>query len=243
MGIRCYLAMTDQEISGCEQMPEHPGWMACHFSCYGTGLSNLPRNLPAGSMVILNDRTPIQGHDPKKITQQLCALCETHKPECVLLDLQRAGEPQLQKLANTLTEQLPCPVGVSEAYAGDCGGAVFVSPCPLCTPLKKHLAPWEGREVWLDVALQAQVITVDRDGCHPADVPLSQLPEPIFTDEELCCRYHMELLEDRVLFHLRRSKDELSKLLQQADALGVTYAVGLFQQLADFHLDFMCFHT
>lgn len=233
MGIRCYLAMTAQEMSGCGQMPEHPGWMACHFSCYGTGLSNLPRSLPAGSMVILNDRTPIQGHDPAQILEQLHTVCDTWKPECVLLDLQRAGEPQLQKLANTLTGQLPCPVGVSEAYAGDCGDAVFISPCPLCTPLKEHLAPWQGREVWLDIAMQAQIVTVDTNGSHPADVPFCQLTEPVFTDEELCCRYHMELLEDRVLFHLHRGRDELRGLLQQADALGVTCAVGLFQQLGN----------
>jgi hypothetical protein len=60
-------------------------WMACHFSPYGTGLSNLPPNLPANAMVILNDRTPIHGHDSKEILCQLNNLT----PHCLLLDFQR----------------------------------------------------------------------------------------------------------------------------------------------------------
>lgn len=234
MGIHCYLAMTAAEIHNCQPLPKNPGWMACHFSSYGTGLSNLPRQLPPGAMIILNDRTPIHGHDPVQIKEQLLELCAAFSPSRILLDLQRQSQPQTETLVGVLTKDLPCPVGVSEAYAHACDGAVFVSPCPVCTPLEKHFAPWNGRELWLDMALQSQSVIIDQAGSHRCDEILEELPEPVFTDPALCCRYHMEVLEDRVIFHLQRGKTELEMLLQQAEALGVTCAVGLYQQLSSF---------
>ena len=231
MEIRCYLAMTAQEMQTQTTLPPYPGWMACHFSCYGTGLSNLPGFLPPESMLIVNDRTPICGHDPTLIKDQLTQLCEAHSPSRILLDLQRPGQAQTDTLVNTLLEGLPCPIGVSEAYAEGRSCPVFVAPCPLCTPLEKHLAPWQGREVWLDIAMQAQAVTINRLGSHPGGAILEELPEPVFTDETLCCRYHMQVSDDRVIFHLERREPELKMLLEQAKNAGVSCAVGLYQQL------------
>lgn len=228
MGIRCYLAMTAAEIHNCEQLPENLGWMACHFSSYGTGLSNLPQTLPPGAVIILNDRTPIHGHDPQQIKQQLSNLCQQLSPAGILLDLQRRESTETNELVTELTSGLPCPVGVSEAYAAYCESPVFLSPCPVYIPLEEHLAPWNEREIWLDIAPQAQTVTIDEMGSTPKDVAWTELSDPVFTDEALCCRYHMEVLEDRVLFHLQRDQE---KLLAMAEKLGVTCAVGLYQQL------------
>ena len=46
------------------------------FFPYSTGLSNLPKALPPGSMVILDDITPIHGHDAEAIAAQLRPLVE-----------------------------------------------------------------------------------------------------------------------------------------------------------------------
>ena len=46
MAISIYLAASPAQISKMERFPEKLAWMACHFSPYGTGLSNLPASLP-----------------------------------------------------------------------------------------------------------------------------------------------------------------------------------------------------
>ena len=42
MAIRQYLAMTAAEMTQAGSLPRHAAWMACHFSPYSTGLTNLP---------------------------------------------------------------------------------------------------------------------------------------------------------------------------------------------------------
>ena len=91
MAIRPFLAMTAAEIQGTETLPPKTAWMACHFSPYSTGLSNLPKALPPGSMVILDDITPIHGHDAEAIAAQLRSRLEEIECSGVLLDFQRPG--------------------------------------------------------------------------------------------------------------------------------------------------------
>ena len=76
MAMDVFLAMTAAEIYGNRNLPANIGWMACHFSPYGTGLSNLPKRLPASSLLIVDDITPIRGHDPPYILDQLAATAE-----------------------------------------------------------------------------------------------------------------------------------------------------------------------
>ena len=76
MVLPLYLAMTAAEIRANTDFPPNIGYMACHFSPYGTGLSNCPAHLPEGSMLILNDRTPVYGHCPERIAQQLMEMAE-----------------------------------------------------------------------------------------------------------------------------------------------------------------------
>lgn len=233
MAIRCYLAMTAAEFSCSGTLPEEPAWMACHFSCYGDGLSNLPQTLPKGSMVIVNDRTPIQNHDCDRIVQQLTQLFEALHPTCFLLDFQRPGIAQTAALAQVLTQKLPCPIGVTQHYAQALNCPVFLEPPPLHIPLQEHLAPWKTREIWLEVAAEAEMITVTEEGSHFALTGDMDLPEPVFDDPVLHCRYHTRVSNDRAIFHLVRQKPELAQLLKEAEALGVTQAVGLFQQLGN----------
>ena len=76
MAIRPFLAMTAAEIRNTAILPSRTAWMACHFSPYGRGLSNIPSVLEEGSLLILDDITPIRGHDPEVITQQLMQAME-----------------------------------------------------------------------------------------------------------------------------------------------------------------------
>ena len=77
MGISHYLAMTAEEIATTDILPEHTAYMACHFSPYGTGLTNIPESLPKNAILILNDRIPFCGHDKALIAKQLAQLMES----------------------------------------------------------------------------------------------------------------------------------------------------------------------
>lgn len=233
MAIRCYLAMTAGEIAGVKALPPYPAWMACHFSSYSTGLSNLPRALPEGAMVIVNDRTPAQGHDPTEVVFQLQTLDKAWKPAYFLLDLQRPADPQTTRIVRAVADAFGDRVGVSEVYAGELDCPVFVGACPLRVPLSKHLKKWTGREIWLEAALETEIVTVGEAGSRIEPAALQELGEPAFYDEKLCCRYRTELLGDRAVFTVQRDQAALQKLLDAAEKLGVKLAVGLYQQLGD----------
>ncbi len=231
MAIPCYLAMTGAEVAAGSVLPQHMAWMACHFSCYSLGLSNLPKELPENAMVIVNDCTPIHGHDPMYILEQLQSLYETLRPESFLLDFQRPDNPESACLAALLTRHLPCPVGVTEHYARELECPVFLTAPALHQHLKDHIAPWAGREVWLEAAVEAEEITVTREDSKIEPTLVLHLDEPVFEDKALHCRYHIKITEDAAIFHLSRQEDQVAQLLESAQTLGITRAVGLYQQL------------
>lgn len=231
MSINCYLAMTAAEFSCAEKLPENFAYMACHFSCYGTGLSNIPSKLPPDSMVIVNDRTPLQGHDPGQIATQLSDLAENFNASRFLLDFQRPENSETKRLVEILIKELPCGVGVTDYYAENLPCPVFLPPPPPHVPLKEHLKPWSGREVWLEAALAFEKITVKADGSHFEECVMETLPDNAFTDSTLHCRYSINVSENCATFSLVRDRENLSKLLEEAETLGVSLAVGLYQQL------------
>ena len=152
MVLALYLAQTATEMAGNPQ-PENFAYLACHFSPGGKGLSNLPFPLPQGAMLILDDSTPMDGHDPDLILQQLSGLIQENQCKYLLLDFQRRDVPGQGELAKRLCSSLSCPVGVSEIYAEGLSCPVFLPPVPPDRPLSAYLAPWHGREVWLEAAL------------------------------------------------------------------------------------------
>lgn len=232
MAITQYFAMTGAEIHGCSALPPAVAWMACHFSPYGTGLSNLPRTLPEGAIVILNDRTPIHGHDPQRIAEQLAQTVAGLGSAGVLLDFQRPGEPETAAMAQVLVQSLPCPTAVSDLYAEALECPVFLPPAPVDTALSRHLAPWQGREIWLDTSLEGLVLTLTPDGAASAPLPCREAPEGGFQDHALHCHYRTHLTADQAQFTLWRTRQDLDALLQEAQALGIPYAIGLYQELA-----------
>lgn len=222
-----YRAMTAAEFEKNPHFSMPMAWMACHFSPYATGLSNLPRALPVGSLLIVNDRTPIAGHDPAQIARVLDETVRRLDCSGILLDFQHDGA---QTVAAAVAA-LPCPVAVTPPYAAPLSCGVFLPPPALCTPLREHLAPWTGREIWLEAALQGATVRVTRDGSRTLAAPPGACPH---TDEVLHCRYGMDVRADHVDFSLQRDASQLDALLDEAVSLGVTHFVGLYQQLGDF---------
>lgn len=229
MGVPCYLAMTAAEFSF--PPPPHAAWMACHFSSSSEGLSNLPEHLPPDAMLILDDSTPFAGHDPNRIKEELEKVIKAHNCKYLLLDLQRPGDQDVAALCRLLTQSLPRPVIVSEDYGKNLSCPVFVSPPPLLTPLAEHLAPWKGREIWLEAALDRQVVMLTEKGSSRFPCLDADLPEPWFLEESLFCRYHWVLEGRTARFTILRTTDDLSAMLNAAEVFGVKGAVGLYQEL------------
>lgn len=231
MALYTYLAMTAAEMALCGTLPNKIGYMACHFSPYGTGLSNLPRELPEDSLLILNDRTPIQGHDPQQIVRQLEACIESFSCRGLLLDFQRPDSGELKELSSILAQALPCPVGVSEPCGKELTCPVFLPPCPPDTRLQAHLAPWEGREIWLELGTEETILTLTEAGCSASTFPESSDSAFRHREENLHIHYEIQEYRDRICFHLQRTREDLLALIQEAESLGVTLCTGLYQQL------------
>lgn len=230
MALPLYLALTAAEFQNCSSLPEHAAWMACHYSPYGLGLSNIPKDLPQGSMLILNDRTPPCRHDPELIARQLGEIAERFQCGGVLLDFQRPDMAENAAVARAVTDALPCPVGVSKLYANGLSCPVFLPPVPHHIPIEKYLSSWTGREIWLDAAPDCQVITVTEDGA--TFVSASPPAGSGLKDDDLFCHYTLEISDDRIRFTLFRTDDDLAELLTSAGMLGVTRAIGLWQELS-----------
>ena len=124
---------------------------------------------------------------------------------------------------------LPCPVGVSESHGQNLSCPIFLSAPPLHIPLRTYITPYQGREIWLEVALGQECVTIDENGQKAAAWFASNAP--IFTSKTLACRYQTELKDQQVSFLFHRTKEDLPALLTLAQSLGITRAVGLYQEL------------
>ena len=224
MAFPFYLAMTGSEYYASEEKPTHCAWMACHFSPYGTGLSNLPPGLPENSMLILNDRTPICGHDSGRILDQLLSCLDGGTISRILLDFQRPNCRQTAELVKFLSSKLPCPMGISENYAKETDCPVFLSPLAPDTPPEQFFQRWKDRQIWLDAANEGIRIHTDTAGSTvSAERPVPQ--EGSFS-VALHCHYRMFPGENSADFFLWRSREDIETLSSDSIAL----AVGLYQE-------------
>lgn len=231
MAIDLILAMTAAEIRANAALPPKIGWLGCHFSPCGTGLSNLPEAIPPGALLILDDLVPFHGHDPERITEQLRNVMTTQKCVGLLLDFQRPGDGDTAALAEHILQAFPGQVCVSEPYGAALDCPVFLPPVPLDVPVGEYLKSWQGRQVWLDAAIEGQVITLTPEGAQAAPLPRWEVPDCHHREERLHCHYRTDLSADRAVFTLYRTKADLQALLSAAHDLGVRTAVGLFQEL------------
>jgi len=228
MAISIYLAASPAQISKMERFPEKLAWMACHFSPSSEGLSNCPEWLPTGSLLILDDSAPIQGHDPDQIRHELEHLLSKFSCDALLLDFQRpGGEDMTLALAG-----LPCPVVVTERYAHMTSGPVLLPPVPPHILPGNHLNPWSGRDIWLELASEGCTIRLTEAGAELSE----EYPDVAgrHHHKELHCRYDIVMRSGEAVFRLHRTPDDLLSLLQESEAFGVTAAVGLLQEFPEF---------
>ncbi len=224
-----FLAMTAGEIPA---DPLHPiAYMACHFSAWSKGLSNLPETLPAGSLILLDDSMGLQGHDPALITRQLQDLIGQFQPEALLMDFQRAPTEEAFRMLDVCIPQLPCPVAVPAPYAGNYDCPVFLSSAPFDRSIEDYLAPWLARGVYLELALDGITVTVDRNGSRTQPLPPGYVAELPLQDTALCCHYDVQAEEEQAVFTLLRTREDVAALLEKATAKGIWGAVGLYQEL------------
>ncbi|MBQ8236616.1 MAG: hypothetical protein IJZ39_00480 [Oscillospiraceae bacterium] len=231
MVLPLYLAMTAREMADADTPPPHFGWMACHFDPDGPGLRDIPEAMPPGAMLILNDRVPCRGHDPARIAAELAEAAARLRCDSVLLDFEREPDENSGMVAHALFEALPCPVAAPPGFSEHSDRPVFLPPCPLHVPLAKHLCPWQGREIWLDVTRQQQTITVTPDGTQYLPAVSTDRPDGGRFDETLLCQYLTDITADEVTFTLFDTPETLKQKLRHAASLGVVRTVGLFQEL------------
>lgn len=230
MGIPICLAITAGELALSRDLPSPLGWLACHFSPSGPGLSNMPPSLPPGSVLLVDDSNPFSGHQAQIIARQLTEAVSGWQLQAVVLDFQRSGNGAVKKLAELLHSTLPCPVVVTPDYAPS-ASPVLLPPCPLNRHLQDHIAPFKGRRIWLELALEGLAIRIDQAGYHAEQMPYANTPVFPHWDEKLLCHYRITPSADSVTFHLQRNREDLQKLLETANNLGITQAIGLWQEL------------
>ena len=216
MEICRYLAMSRWEMENFSV----PQSFRPAFLPWEPNLTDLPKRLPEGTALVLHDGFPMENPGPilEAVEKTACSV--------VLLDFQKPGREALIK---ALLQKLPHPIAVSEPYANEADCAVFLPPCPPDRPLEAHIAPWKGREIWLDTAPEVLELTLTETGCTAKTLP-SPPNSPHFTHETLNCRYKIENFPNKLTFTLWRDKQMLEAHMEQAQALGVKKVIGLFQE-------------
>jgi hypothetical protein len=231
MSIPLFLAMTGEEIHENGVLPPKIAWMACHFSAGGARLTGIPQRLPTGSMLILDDRIPIRGHDATLVAAHLLEIIEQQHCSHVLLDFERPPSAEAMDIVKEIIRQLPCPVGVSPSHVQNLNCPIFVPPVPSHQTAEAYLSQWNGREIWLEAALDGSTATVTTDGCQFTYAPFPKPEEPSHHSEELHSHYHIVANKEQITFSFHRTPHDLTELLNNAEQSGVTLAVGLYQEL------------
>ena len=230
MGLEPFLAMTAAEITGNRILPPKIAWMACHFSPYGPGLSNLPRALPPGSLLTVDDATPMGTHDPRIILDQLCRCTGALNCAGILLDFQRSWDGRTADLVDYLSNALPCPMAVSHIYANHCSRALCIPSVPPSEPPEGWFSRWKGKELWLEISPEGEQIAITEEGSAVDPLPCPAALETDFPDSKTLCHYRQELRGDSVIFTLYRTAEDQQKLLALAENHGITTALGLYQE-------------
>ena len=207
MPIPVFYAMTKEEMQSAAQFPEH---LALIDFANGT----------EDSLLILTDRKSWS-------LSEIQSIANNHSK--ILLDFQHPENPENHRIIAEL-ERLGLPYCATGIYAAQYGCAVLLPPVPPTRSLSDHISPWKGRELWLEIALDGQHITLTKDGCTEQYIPHAQHRHGAHNDEKLHCRYFVHTTENAAEFTLWRSKEDIADLLKEAESLGVRLAVGLWQE-------------
>ena len=223
MAIKRYLAMTGEEIANFDQMTDGKAWMFCPFE---DNPEQIPWQLPDSSVIVLTDaRKP-----ETKFQEYLILRLEDLNPKAVILDFQRKRDREGSAFVESLRRAVQCPVILPEGYAHEFEGPVFLPPVPLHSRLCEHIAPWKGREIWLDLSGEGEKITLTENGAAFEALPRFSPPEKGHREKKLHCHYTISQQEDAAMFTLWRTEEDVMDLLQDAEMLGIRNAIGLYQE-------------
>lgn len=220
-----YFAMTPAELGRAPTLPGPIGWMSCHFDPKGPGLIDLPQQLPPGSVLFLDDSLPYSGQDFRQIHQEIEAVFSRLSPSALILDFQRPDCPELK----TLAQSLPFPIVVSAPYAVP-NVPILLPPLPADLSLRDYLAPWSDHSIWLELSLGFETVRLTKSGAQTLPLTLKP-PKQLHRDADLHIHYWMTETGNSVSFHLLRTQSDVLSLLEEAAALGISGAVGLYQEL------------
>ena len=207
MPIPVYYAMTMQEMRAAERYPEH---LALIDFCSSA----------KDAIVILTDRKPWD-------IRQLQTIVDNQNK--ILLDFQRPDDPENHRLIAEL-ERLGLPYCATGIYADKYDCAVLLPPVPPTRALADHIAPWKGRALWLELALDGQCITLTKDGATDRYISHAEQHRHCHCDAELHCHYCIRTMQSSAEFTLWRTKEDIADLLKEAESLGVRLAIGLWQE-------------
>lgn len=220
MDFSLYLAMAPMGA-----LPKELGY-ARFFCPFGAEKPPM-EGLPEGYLPIFTDSTPYAGQKPEDIANQWVPLLKDGPG--IVLDFQKKGQPGLWDFVQALRRLLPCPLAAAPEYAGT-SGPVFLPPIPPDILPEDALAPWQGREIWLDLGTAPRRLTLTPTGCRGEDWCAEEAAG--FTDEALCCHYRITKPgTDKYQFLLWRSCADLCRLMEKANRLGVQRYVGLYPEL------------
>lgn len=214
-----YLAVTEKEIGN---FSGPVAWMACRFAQRQPGLENLPSQLPPGSLIMVDDLQPIFGHSPARVARQLESLCKKHRSAGIILDLQRKKTPQAMQMVKALLQIKEIPIALTPEYAREFSCPVLVT-VPIHLKLQQVVAPWKGREIWLDIPMGQvnlrQGKVTEEKSSHSGSYQW---------DRFLCCGYAKT---GQDAYTLCRTKAMLPKILDEAAKLGIAKALILASEI------------
>lgn len=236
MVLPLYLAMTGSEIRHKNHISRPIAWMACQFSPYSQGITNVPECLPPESILILNDRMPCQGHSPSLVAQQIKKAADQLQCESILLDFQQVPNPESEAMTAYLAEHIAHPLYISGTYGKHLTCGIFLPPPPLHEPMSDYLDQWGGRQIWMETGLFQETVTITREGTtYTPQFPPDGLDGGHF-DQTLCCRYQAVLSDDEIRFLLYDTADTLPHKWRLAQECGVSRILGLYQELGQMTL-------
>lgn len=229
MDFSIYLAFTGAESAEMTAYPGKKAWFGCRFSSHSSGLTihEPPQN--KCDALILTDETPPNGHDPDQVSHALAKAALRMECQAIILDFQRAPTQESQALVKTILKSAPCAVIISAAHSSETDNPILLNPPPLWMPLAEAIAPWKGRDIWLEIGPESGTVSLKEEGStySPCDTA-GYFP---FRDDALHLSYRIERLEGSLRFLLQRTANDLPAFLTEAKALGVTGVIGLYQEL------------
>lgn len=234
MSIPFFLAISAREFPFLSELPPNVAWMSAHFSSSGPGLSNLPSNLPEGSLLILDDQTPWAGHNTEMVCREMVESLLKNRASGLLLDFERPVTPETAMLTEALSQccrEIGVMLGAPESYAEGEDTAVFIPPLPCQTPPEKLYR--KNRKLWLDVSPGAYLLHIAAQGATGQVADQHSFPDgsyPVFTDPVLHCSYRSRPNAGGIDILLSHSRESIESLLTALDEQAVQLAIGLYRE-------------